>query len=487
MINPRELTSLIDAVSKEKGLSPQEVTSYLAYAMETSLRKEFPETAKIKIVIDNATGEIHGYRLFKLVDVIEDVEAEMLKNEVENEIVIDGFAHEPFFVELNRQQINITKQVVLQRINTESRNHQFRQLLARGNNIFTGVVKVMKKDQIIADYQGLDIVLNKANLIPREIYKIGDKITFSIIEDKGIYLGSRTCPQFLVELLKEEVRSLQDGNLEIVSCARIPGFRSRIIVKSNDSSINPVSTVVGSRGANVNAVKNQLNGENITVIPYNANIADMFVHAINPVQILGIVVDENTKKLEVSVNNEDVATAIGKQGKNIASISELLGWEIDVFSADEWEEHNAQTHQALLNHFMLGLSCDAELAELVIEAGITSIEFFKVMTRSSLLDALEVDEETVDALIENALSTINNPLEFATANAYLELIEMGFTVDEVNTLVANQVYTKTDVGDLSSLDLLDILPDFDVKVANKIILKARAATQKVEENEAVTA
>lgn len=481
MINPRELTELVAVISKEKGLTPQEVTSHLAYAMETSLRKNFPETAKIKIVIDTPTGEIFGYRLFNLVDSIEDVEAEMLTNEIENEIVIDGMAHEPFFVELNRQQINITKQVVLQRINSESRNNQFRQLLERGSNIFTGTVKVLKKDQIIADYQGLDIVLNKTHLIPRETYKVGDKITFSIVEEKGVFYGSRTAPQLLVELLKEEVRSLQDGSLEVVSCARIPGFRSRIIVKSNDSSINPVSTVVGSRGANINAVKTQLSGENITVIPHNVNVADMFVHAINPVQILGIVVDENLKKLEVSVNNDDVATAIGKQGKNIASISELLGWEIDVFSSDEWEEHNQAQHDALLNHFMVGLSCDEELAEIIIEAGITSIEFFKVMTRDSLLDAIDVDAETLDALIQNALDTMNDPDTYSVAQAYLDLIEMGFNVEQVKLLIGNKVFNKSDVADMSTPELLDIIPTFEEKVANKIILKARAETQTEEE------
>lgn len=473
MINPRELISLIDAVSKEKGLSPENVTSYLEYAMETSLRKEFPETAKIKITINSNTGEIFGNRLFTLVDSIEDVESEMLKNEVENEIVIDGVAYEPFHVELNRQQINITKQVVLQRINMESRNKQFRQLLERGSNIFTGIVKVIKKEQIVADYQGLDIVINRSNLLPRETYKIGDKVTFSIIEEKGSFYGSRTTPQFLVELLKEEVRALQDGSIEIVSCARIPGFRSRIIVKSNEANLNPVSNVVGSRGAHINSVKNQLNGENITVIPFNSNIADMFVHAINPVQILGIVVDENTKKLEVSVNNDDVATAIGKQGKNIASISELLGWEIDVYSSDEWEKHNTNSHDALLAHLTTGLSCDQELAEILIEAGITSIDYFQVMTKESLIDATDLDEETITALTENALETISNPVEYKVVNAYLELVKSDFTSEQISTLIENSVFTTQDLADLSTLDFLDIFPEWDVKDAEKIIVKAR--------------
>lgn len=487
MINPRELISLVEAVSKEKGLSAENVTSYLEYAIETSLRKEFPETAKIKITIDSVSGEILGHRLFTLVDSIEDVESQMLNNEVEDEIVIDGVAREPFHVELNRQQVNITKQVVLQRINMESRNKQFRQLLERENNIFTGVVKVIKKEQIIADYHGLDIVLNKTHLLPRDTYrsgvqgfKISDKITFSLVEEKGVFFGSRTTPQLLIELLKEEVRGLQEGSLEILACARIPGFRSRIIVKSNDSSINPVSAIVGSRGANINAVKNQLGGENITVIPFNKNIADMFVHAINPVQVLGIVVDENTKKLEVSVSNEDVGTAMGKQGNNIASISELLGWEIDIYSSEDWEAHNNQSHDTLLKHFMLGLSCDEELAENVIEAGIESINFFKVMTRSSLEDALNLDDETLGALISNALITIANPIELKLVNAYLELANVGFTVEQIDALVDNQVFNIQDLADLSTLELLDVLPNFEQKKAENVILNARQSMEPVE-------
>lgn len=484
MINPRELISLVDAVSKEKNLSRQEITSYLQYAMETSLRKNFPEDAKIKITIDSVSGEIVGHRLFNLVDSIENIEFEMLKNEVEDELVINGIAHEPFHVELNRQQINITKQVVLQKINLESRNKQFRQLLEREHNIFTGVVKVIKKDQIIADYHGIDIVLNKSHLLPRDTYragvqgfKISDKITFSLVEEKGFFFGSRTTPQLLIELLKEEVPALNNGNLEIIACSRIPGYRSRIIVKSNDPKINPVSTVVGSRGANTNSVKNQLGGENITVIPFNTNVADMFVHAINPVQILGIMVDENTKTMEVSVKNEDLQIAAGKDGNNIASISELLGWKIDLYSSDEWHAHNNQTHGNLLKHIMLGLSCDQELAEIVIEAGIDSIDYFKVMTRSSLEEALELDEETLNALISNAMLTMENPTDLKLVNAYLELGKFSFSSQDIDVLVENSIFNIHDLADLSAPEILDFLPNFDKSIADRIILNARQACE----------
>lgn len=486
MINARELLILVDAVSKEKGLTRQEVISYLEEAMETSLRKEFPETAMIKITIDPDHGEIVGNRLFRLVDTIEDVEAEMLKSEIDNEVVIDGFAYEPFHLELNRQQVNITKQVVLQRINHEARNKQFRSLLTRNTILFTGVVKVMKKDQMTVDYNGLDIMIPRMHLLPREAYKIGDKVRFTIIEDRNSYIGSRTAPEFLIELLKEEVDELHDGKIEIVNCVRMPGFRSRVLVKSNDSDIsNPVRTLVGNRGAHTNAVKTQLNGENITVIQQD-EVANMLIKAIAPVEIYNIVVDENTKKIEFSVSNEEVASVIGKQGKNIVALSNLFGWDIDVFSVDEWNSHRERTTRSLIKHFMIALNCDEDLALSLIEAGLTSVEFFNVLSKESLLDALELDEETVDGLISNAKITFANPEELEKAYAYLELVALGFEDDEVEKLMDNKVFSTQGVADLATDELLEILPEKDIQEVKHVIMTARKKIEKEEaEAEAV--
>lgn len=486
MFNSRELISLVDAVSKEKGLTRQEVISYMEDAMETALRKEFPETAKIKVTINPDSGEILGNRLFKLVENIEDVEAEMLFNEVENEVVIDGYAYEPFpkEIELNRQQVNITKQVVLQRINHEARNKQFRSLLTRNSLLFTGVVKVMKKDQMTVDYNGLDIMIPRAHLLPREAYKIGDKVLFTIIEDRNTYIGSRTAPEFLVELLKQEVDALYDGKIEITSCVRTPGFRSRVIVKSNTPEIsNPVRTLVGNRGANTNAVKSQLNGENITVIQ-DDEIANMLVKSIAPVEIYNIVVDENTKKIEFSVSNDDVASVIGKQGKNISSLTSLFGWDIDVYSVDEWNHHRERTARSLIKHFMIGLNCDQDLAEALIDAGLTSIEFFRIMSKESLMEVLELDAETVDSLIENANITFNSPQELSKSYAYLELVALGFEDDEVEKLMSNKVFSTTDVADLATDELLEFLPEKETKEAQEVIMSARKKIEREAEKEA---
>lgn len=486
MFNARELISLVDVVSKEKGLTRQEVISYMEDAMETALRKEFPETAKIKITIDPENGEILGNRLFKLVNTIEDVEAEMLFSEVDNEVVIDGYVYEPFpqLVDLNRQQVNITKQVVLQRINHEARNKQFRSLLTRNSLLFTGVVKVMKKDQMTVDYNGLDILIPRAQLLPREAYKIGDKVLFTIIEDRNSYIGSRTAPQFLVELLKQEVDELYDGKIEITSCVRTPGFRSRVIVKSNSPEIsNPVRTLVGNRGANTNAVKAQLNGENITVIQQD-DIANMLVKAISPVEIYNIIIDENTKKIEFSVSNEDVASVIGKQGKNITSLTELFGWEIDIYSVDEWNHHRERTNLSLIKHFMIGLNCDQDLAEALIDAGLTSIEFFNIMSKENLMEALDFDEETVESLIENANITFNSPDELAKAYAYLELVALGFEDDEIDALMENKIFSTQGVADLATDELIEILPQKDTKEAQEVIMSARKKIEREAEKEA---
>lgn len=478
MFNSRELLTLVDSISKEKGLIRSDVISYMEDAMETALRKNFPETATIQITVDADSGEITGNRLFNLVDAIEDIESQMLKNEIEDETVINGVAYEPFVVELNRQQINITKQVLLQKINNESRNKEFQSLLSRNLLLFTGVVKVMKKEQMTVDYNGLDIMIPRSHLLPRENYKIGDKVRFTIIPDRNSYIGSRTDPSFLIQLFKEEVDAVYDGKVEIVKCVRAPGFRSRIIVKSDDPSVSAVKMIIGRGGAHTNAIKSQLNGENITVIPFNENISETLIKVVEPTVIYNISIDENTNQMDFSVAQEDVASIIGRQGKNIASISELLGWNVNVFSVEEWDERESITKESLTKHFMTGLSCDEEIAQVIIDSGMTDIEFFRVESRNSLIDALDgLDEETVDALIQNAQMTFQDSNELAKTNAYLLLGELNFKGEEVDKLIESKILNTQDVADLATDELLDILPEMAPAHAGNIIMKARAKSE----------
>lgn len=481
MENSRELLLLVDAVAKEKGLPKHEIFSFLAEGIETALRKNFPEGAIVHVEMDEQTGNINAWRLYELVDQIENVEGQMLHSEVEGEEVSEGYVWEKFDFKLNRQQFNITKQVALQRIKAQSRDQQIQELLNKPVGVYLGVVKVIKKDYLIVDCSGLDIIIYKRNLLPRETYKISEKIFFTLEKDKNNYVGTRTSEKYLQEVLKREIVQIEGGDIEIVACARNPGMRSKVIVRSVNGKFDPVKTCIGPKGSHIKNVQLFLNGESIDIIGYVEDPAQMLIKAIAPVNVSKIVMDEDNKTMEIAVDSQEIAQAIGRSGKNIEMIGQLIGWKIEVFSNEQWEEKESNADLGTVRQFMYALDCDEELAQYLAVQGFSSVEEIAYLSAEELqLD--ELDEETVQALKNNAREALDDESKIRTSRALQTLFTFGFDQDEVEKLVANQVYTNSDIADLSSYDLIDILPEIDTAKAQRIIMKARALQEKENAN-----
>lgn len=472
MENSRELIMLVEAVSKEKGLNKNEILSFLSEGIEVALRKNFPEGATIQVEIDPKTGEIKAWRLYELVDQIENVEAQMLHTEIENEVVADGYVWEDFDPALTRQQFNITKQVALQKIKNHSREQSIISMLDKPINLYSGVVKVFKKDSLIIDYMGLDISIYRRNLLPRENYKSGDKIRFTLEENDGHYTGTRTSEKFLIELFKEEVQQIEDGDIEIVACARNPGMRSKVIVKSNNSKFEAARMCIGARGVHVKNIQQEINGEFIDIISYEGDPAKLLIKAIEPINVNRILIDEDAKTMEIAVNENDIAQAIGRGGKNIEMISNLLSWNIKVYSDAQWESNQENQDISSIKYFMFALDCDEDLAKYIAEDGYSSIDEIAYISFEDLeLD--DLDEETVDALKNNAKETLADKDKLAKANSIKTLYSLGFEDDEVSQLMNNNLFVCQDIADLSTYDLQDIIPDIDLAKAKDIIMKAR--------------
>jgi N utilization substance protein A len=476
MENSRELILLVDAVAKEKGMAKDDILSFLGEGIEVALRKNFPEGAMVQVEIDAHTGQIRAWRLYELVDQIENIEAQMLHNEVENEYVADGYAWEEFDATLTRQQFNITKQVALQKIKNHAREQSISNMLDKPLNIYSGMVKVIKKDSLIVDYLGLDISIYRRNLLPRENFKAGDKIRFTLEENEGIYTGTRTSEKFLTELFKEEVPQIEDGEIEIVACARNPGQRSKVIVKSNNSKFEPARMCIGAKGIHVKNIQQEINGEFIDIISYDSDPAQLLIKAIEPVNVNRIFMDEETKTMEIAVDGNDIAQAIGRGGKNIEMISSLLGWNIKVYSEEQWEKNQHDQDIGSIQYFMFALNCDLEIAQYIVEAGHNSVEEIAYVPAKDLgLD--ELDGETVDALKENAKETLADKNKLSKANSIKVLYSLGFEEEEVIQLMSNNVLVTEDIADLSTFDLQDIIPNIDLAKAKDIIMKARQLTE----------
>lgn len=477
----KELLLIADAVAKEKGLdsNTSEVLLALAEGLETALRRNFPEGAQIAVRIDPKTGEIKSYRLFKLVDQIENIEAEMLVSEVEDETVVDGYAYEPFSFTVNRQQFNIAKQVALQRIKHMSREHQFERLLDQPISLFSGTIKMIKKDQFTVDCNGLDVIIYRRNLLPRDNYKVSDKIYFTLEKEKNQYVGTRVSDEYLIEVFRREIVQIEEGDIDIVSCGRVPGFRSKIVVRSNVSNLDPVKTCIGMKGMHIKNIHNFLNGEIVDVIAYEENPAQLLIKAFEPIMVSSIVIDEESHSMDIAVPNEEVAQAIGKGGKNVELVSKVTGWKINVYSQKQWEENEQLEMSQMVATFSTGLSCDEDLATVLVENGFDSLEEIAYLPKEELL-VDELDEATVDALKENAKATLNNPLELKRALGMGELVGLGLSETERNLLQSNEVLNNQDVADLAAFELQDLLPGMSEEKASEIVLKARSKVPQEE-------
>lgn len=483
MEKARELLLVADAVSKEKNLDKLTVLEALADGLATAIRRNYPEGSIIKVIISNE-GEISAYRLFELVDSIENVEGQMLVNEVENERVVDGFVWEDLhfdFNQLNRQQFNITKQVALNKIKNESRDTHIADLLNRDSLLQYGVAKVVKKDQIIVDCNGLDIPIPRKNLLPKDGYKNGDKIYFVIEKDQNHYYGTRTSNEFLEEVLKREIYPIQDGEVEIVSIARNPGFKSKVVLKSVKGNTNPVKVSLGHKGAHIQSVNSFLNGETVDLISYDSNIAQLLVTAMSPVEVVKILVDEENNSLDFAVPNENISQAIGKGGKNIEMISQLLGWKLNVYSEEEWDKINNKEQNKVLHLFEFALGCDEEIAQILYEEGFNTLEEVAYVPMAEL-EEVDLDKETLLALRDNALETLNNPVKMRVAIGYADFNTLGLNKEQINKLAEENVYDLTDLADLSSYDLTDILPELDIEQAKDMIVQARKTGELHGEN-----
>lgn len=476
----RELISAIGLISEEKGISRSQVAEAVCEGIKTSLRKSFPETAQIIIEIDEDQGLIRGYRLFKLVNEIQDVEAEMLFNEITDEVVIDGVVHEEFPVDLNRQQVNITKQVTFSKIRNDSQNQQVESLLQGEEfNLFSGTVKVIRREEFLVDCKGVEISIPKAHCLPRDNYSLEDKIFFTLVRDaKGFWIGSRTEAQFVVELFKSKIPEIADGAVEIVSCARNPGFRSKVIVKSHQPRVNALAACIGSKGTNIKNINKFMNNENVDVIEYNDNIAELFMQSVKPVNVCSIVVDEANKTIEVAFPDEEIGLAIGKGGKSIDLISRLLGWKIDAYSETLWAKKSENDYKITMNLFMLGLNCDEELARILVEDGFENLE---AIAYTPIDEFNELDEELIADLKENAKEALNNEQKMTVIKGMAYLQSKHLTAEEITKLQENHIFSVQDIADLGTDEFLDILADFDKEKASDIIMSARTITMPQED------
>ena len=299
------------------------------------------------------------------------------------------------------------KQVIVQKVREAERDRQYDEFKDRISEIINGVVKRVEYGNVIVDLGKGEAIIRRDELIPREMFRPGDRVRAYVYdvrrEQRGpqIFL-SRTHPQFMAKLFAQEVPEIYDGIIEVKSVARDPGSRAKIAVVSRESSIDPVGACVGMRGSRVQAVVNELQGEKIDIIPWSIDAATFIVNALQPAEVVKVVLDEDSNRIEVVVPDEQLSLAIGRRGQNVRLASQLTGWDIDIMTEAEESERRQKEFVERTNIFMKALDVDEVIGQLLASEGFRSVEELAYVDHAEVAAIEGFDEDTATEIQSRA-------------------------------------------------------------------------------------
>jgi N utilization substance protein A len=496
----KEILMVAEAVSNEKGVDQEIIFEAIEQALGMATKKRYDEGANIRVVIDRETGDYQSYRWW---DVVADDQMAELGTQFTTEeaiekdptlVVGDTFEETVENIAFGRIAAQTAKQVIVQRVKDAERELIVNRYRDRVGELLSGTVKKVTRDHIVVDFgENAEGMLPREELVGREIFRINDRTRVILQgireETRGPQLlVSRATSEMLVQLFMIEVPEIAEGIIEIKGAARDPGQRAKIAVKSKDARIDPVGACVGMRGARVQAVSNDLDDERVDIVLWDDNPAQLVINAMAPAEVESIVVDEDTHSMDVAVNGENLAQAIGKGGQNVRLASELTGWAINVMTIEDAQEKQEAESSSFVEALMEALDVDEDVAVVLVEEGFTSIEevAYVPLEEMSAIEGFDEDiAEELRARAKDALLTRELASEEQLTN--VEPAEDLMTMEGMDSalaykLTAKSIVTMEDLAEQAVDDLMDI-DGMDEEKAAALIMTARAPWFAEEQGE----
>ena len=487
-----ELLLVADTVARDKGIERDEVLEAMEQAIQKAGRSKYGQEYDIRAEIDRKTGEIKLMRFREVADPIENEATQMSLEEAQlhdPSAQVGDFITDPLPpIDFGRIAAQTAKQVIVQRVRDAERQRQYREFKDRIGEIVNGLVKRVEFGNVVVDLGRAEAMLRRDELLPRETFRQGERVRAYIYDVRPEIRGpqiflSRTHPQFMAKLFAQEVPEIYDGIIEIRAVARDPGSRAKIGVISNDSSIDPVGACVGMRGSRVQAVVAELQGEKIDIIPWSQDPATFVVNALAPAEVAKVVMDEEQRRIEVVVPDDQLSLAIGRRGQNVRLASQLTGWDIDILTEAEESERRTAEVQSRSALFIEALDVDDVIAHLLVNEGFTSVEEVAYVAPEELASIEGFDDDVAAELQARARNFLEEQdahfearrQELGVEDALTEI--EGLTLGMIAKLGENGVKTLDDLGDLASDELIDLVKDvskLSEEQANQIIMAARA-------------
>ena len=488
----KEILMVADAVSNEKGVSRSVIFEAIESALATATKKLYDDKEiECRVSVNRDTGDYETFRVWTVVDEEEYLEEgfqltlEQANGKDRSLVIGDTWEEKIDNLEFGRIAAQTAKQVIVQKVREAEREIVISEYEDRVGELVAGTVKKVTRDNIIVDLgKNAEALLSRDQMIPRETFRIGDRMRALLTDVQSEQRGpqlflSRTSPDMLIELFKIEVPEIAEEIIEIKAAARDPGSRAKIVVSTNDGRIDPVGACVGMRGSRVQVVSNELANERIDIILWNDNPAQLVINSMAPAEVASIIVEEDSHTMDIAVEEENLAQAIGRNGQNVRLSSELTGWTINVMSEEDAAAKQQQEAISFVELFMQALEVDDEVAEVLVQEGFTSLEEIAYVPLDEILVIEGFDEEIAndlrnrakDALLTQAIASQE---DLSSANIADDLLNMeGMDNVLALELAKKGILSMEDLAE-QSIDELKDIESIDDERAGKLIMTARA-------------
>ncbi|MGH6976140.1 MAG: transcription termination factor NusA [Stellaceae bacterium] len=487
-----ELLQVADTVARDKGIDRDEVLQAMEQAIQKAGRSKYGQEYDIRAEIDRKSGEIRLMRFREVADPVVNEAAQIsltAAKKINPEAEVGDFLTDPLPpIDFGRIAAQTAKQVIVQKVRDAERQRQFNEFKDRVGEIVNGLVKRVEFGNVVVDLGRAEAILRRDELLPRESFRQGERVRAYIYDVRQEVRGpqiflSRTHPQFMAKLFAQEVPEIYDAIIEIRAVARDPGSRAKMAVISRDSSIDPVGACVGMRGSRVQAVVAELQGEKIDIIPWSPDPATFVVNALAPAEVAKVVMDEEQRRIEVVVPDDQLSLAIGRRGQNVRLASQLTGWDIDILTEAEESERRQEEFRTRSKLFIDALDVDDVIAHLLVTEGFSSVEEVAFVPLNELGGIEGFDEDVANELQQRARVFIkeqNERLEarrkeLGVADEVADIA--GLTPALLVALGEKGVKSRDDLADLAADELMEIAAG-QVKLeetdAQAIIMAARA-------------
>lgn len=491
----KEILLVADVFANEKEIDKEIIFQAIESALEAATIKRYENPVKVRVAINRHSGDYVTYRRWLVVEanpnINGDVEypswqtlLEVAQIDAQDVMVGDYIEEEIESVDFCRIAAQTAKQVIIQKVREAERKKIVEAYEDRIGELITGVVKRLEKGSVYLDLGGhVEAYIAREDMIPREPIRMGDRVRGYLkdvrSEPRGPQLFvSRTAPELLTALFRLEVPEVGEGLINIIAAARDPGSRAKIAVKANDPRLDPVGACVGMRGSRVQAISNELAGERVDIILWNPNEAQFVINAMSPAEIQSIVVDEDKHCMEVAVTSDSLSQAIGRGGQNVRLASELTGWELNIRDASQVDPKLSETAAKAKIEFMELLDVDEEIADVLVEVGLSNIEEIAYIPVDEMLEIEGFDEELVDALRTRAkdallIKAIASEERIETSEPSADILAM-VDMDEklAHEMAAKGIVTMDDLAEQSIDDIIEFT-GMNEDRAGKLIMKAR--------------